>query len=186
MNEKWGWIVRYAAVIVITLVLALALGSMGLFKSTTIAGERLSAADFVEFLGFGGALAVFWLTALRASRILAEDGGRWSFVHYALVPIATLIVVAGAHSVLLLLLQPFLGTGAGNFYNWVFIIAILAAAGWLLLAVMHQSANLSNLIVRAAPRPQNEPTTELCRECGAPVQPDAQFCGHCGIELQSG
>lgn len=186
MNEKYGWFIRYAAVIVVTLVLAMALGSMDLFKSTPLVGEKLSAAHLVEFLGFGGALAVFWLTARRAAKILVDDGGRWSFIHYVLVPAATLFVIACAHGVLLLLLKPFMGDSAGTLYNWLFIIAILAASAWLLLAVMNQSTNLSNLVASAAPRSQSEPTAELCRECGAPIQPDARFCGHCGADLQLG
>ena len=80
MKERWIWLVRYAVVIVLALVLAAALGEMDLFKTTKFGKSGLNAARLVQFLGFGSALAVLWLAAQRAAALLPAGDERCSRV----------------------------------------------------------------------------------------------------------
>jgi hypothetical protein len=140
-NTDWTWAVRHVAVIVVALVLAAAIGSMELFIKTTVFGGKLSASHLVRFMGYGAALAAFWMF-----------GGRWSFLQHLILPVVTLVVVSIAYSVVLLILNPLMNAALHNIYNWVFIIAILACAGWVLMAVLGQSASLTSVLTSAAGR----------------------------------
>ena len=48
MNERWNWLVRYAVVIVVALVLAAMLGSTDLFNKTRLIAKGLSASHLVR------------------------------------------------------------------------------------------------------------------------------------------
>ncbi len=143
--EEWAWVGRYVAVIVLSLILAAALGHMDLFEKTSVGG-RLTAAHLVEFLGFGSALATVWVLARQATIVVQTQGGKWLAFQHLILPVVTLVVVALAYSVLLLLLKPFLGATAASIVNWIFILAILACAGWLFMAVLNQSAPVTELL----------------------------------------
>jgi hypothetical protein len=144
-DTGWVWAGRYVAVIVLSLILAAALGQMSLFEKTTLAG-KLNASHIVQFLGYGAALAALWMLGLRATIVLQQQGGKWAVLQHLILPLASLVVVALAYSVLLLLLKPFLGATAAGIFSWTFIIAILACAGWLVMAVLNQSAPLTALL----------------------------------------
>ena len=141
MNERWNWLVRYAVVMVVALVLGAALGAMDLFKETRLLGKGLTASHLVRALGFGAALALLWIVALRATPQLREQGPRWRFVHASLLPLATLIVAASAHAVLLLVLSPLMDRTLHQIYDWLFIAGIVGSATWLLVALFQESAN---------------------------------------------
>ncbi len=146
MYSNWMWAGRYLAVILLSVILALALGNMGLFEKTTLGG-KLNAAHLVQFLGYGAALVIFWLMGRRATQTLQQMGGKTlNFLHLVL-PVVSLIVVALAYSVLLLLFKPFMGTTVASVFNWAFIVFILACAGWLVMAVFNQSAPLTELLI---------------------------------------
>ena len=145
MKERWLWLLRYAVVIVLALVLAAALGEMELFKTTRFGKSGLNAARLVQFLGFGGALAVLWLMAQRAASLLPSGDERWNVLRSILVPLTTLIVVASGQAVLLLVLAPVINKAWQQAYNWVAIVAIIAAAAWLVAALLTGSASLSPL-----------------------------------------
>src|SRR5688572_8955936 len=145
MSERWVWVVRYAVVIVLALVLAAALGEMALFKSTRIGKTGLNAARLVQFFGYGGALFVFWLLSRRAATLLPGGDPRWDVARSILLPVATLIVVAAAHAVLLLVLGPLMSKAWLQAYNWVFIAAIILSAAWLLAALFTGSSSLRPL-----------------------------------------
>jgi len=145
MKERWMWLLRYAVVIVLALVLAAALGEMELFKATRFGKSGLNAARLVQFLGFGGALAVLWLMAQRAASLLPSGDERWSVLKSILVPLTTLIVVACGQAVLLLVLAPLMNKAWQQAYNWVAIVAIIAAAAWLVAALFTGSASLAPL-----------------------------------------
>jgi hypothetical protein len=132
MNDRWSWVVRYAVVILSALILAAAFGEMALFKTTKFGESGLNAARIVQFLGYGGALAVFWLLAQRAAALLDSHDPRWSTVKLILVPVATLIVVGFGQAVGLLLLGPVIGKAGVQIYNWMAVLGIVIAAGWLL------------------------------------------------------
>ena len=62
------------------------------------------AARIVQFLGYGGALFVFWLLAQRAAVLMPGQDQRWNVVKSILLPLATLVVIACGQAVLLLAL----------------------------------------------------------------------------------
>ena len=145
MKERWMWLVRYVVVIILALILAAALGEMELFKTTKFGKSGLNAARLVQFLGYGGALAVLWLMAQRAAALLPSGDERWNVLKSILVPLATLIVVAAGQAVLLFVLGPLMNKGRQQAYNWVAIAAIIAAAVWLVAALFTGSASLTGL-----------------------------------------
>lgn len=152
MNERWSWVVRYAIVIVVALVLAAALGEMALFKTTKFGKTGLNAARLVQFLGYGGALLVLWLLAQRAAVLLPAQDRRWNVVKSILVPLTTLIVVSAGQAVMLLLLAPIMSKAAQQIYNWVSITAIILSAAWLLVALFTGSSSLAPLVGGRAAR----------------------------------
>jgi len=145
MTERWVWLLRYVVVIVLALVLAAALGEMELFKATKLGKTGLNAARLVQFLSYGGALAVLWLMAQQAAALLPSDDQRWNVLKSILLPLATLIVVASGQAVLLLVLGPLMSKVWQQAYNWVAIGAIIAAAVWLVAALFTGSASLAPL-----------------------------------------
>jgi hypothetical protein len=149
----WAWLGRYIAVIVLSLILAAALGQMSLFEKTTLAG-KLNASHIVQFLGYGAALVAFWLLGLRATIALQKQGGKWGVLQHLILPLVSLIVVSLAYSVMLLLLKPFLGATVLNVVNWTFIAAIVACAGWLIMATLNQSAPLTKLLTGKGNEPE--------------------------------
>ena len=145
MKERWVWLLRYVVVIILALVLAAALGEMELFKATKFGKTGLNAARLVQFLSYGGALAVLWLMAQQAAALLPSDDQRWNVLKSILLPLATLIVVASGQAVLLLVLGPLMSKVWQQAYNWVAIGAIIAAAVWLVAALFTGSASLAPL-----------------------------------------
>ena len=148
MKERWVWLLRYVVVIILALVLAAALGEMELFKTTKFGKSGLNAARLVQFLSYGGALAILWLIAQRAAALLPSSDERWKVLKSILVPLATLIVVASGQAVLLLVLGPLMNKAWQQTYNWVAIAAIVAAAVWLVTALFTGSASLAPLFGR--------------------------------------
>jgi hypothetical protein len=100
----------------------------------------------VQFLGYGAALVALWLLGQRATVVLQKQGGRLGVLQHLILPLVSLVVVSLAYSVVLLLLKPFLGATVLSIMNWTFIVAILACAGWLVMAVLNQSAPLTELL----------------------------------------
>lgn len=145
MKENWNWIIRYAAVIAVALILAAALGEMELFRTTRIGHSGLNAARIVQFLGYGGALLVFWLIVQRGSDLIDGHDSRWSVLKSLLVPLASLIVVAAGQAVLLRILDPLMSSGWHEAYNWFFIAAILLCAFWLAASLFTGSPSLAFL-----------------------------------------
>jgi hypothetical protein len=152
MNERWSWIVRYAVVIAAALALGAAFGEMALFKNARLGKTGLSAAHLAQFLGYGGALAVLWLTARRAAALLPDQDSRWNVLKSTLVPLTTLIVVSAGQAVLLLLAGPLMNRSWHQVYNWVSVTAIILSAAWLLAAVLTGSSTLAPLFGGRMPR----------------------------------
>jgi len=179
MHKDWTWISRYILVIVISLVLGGLIGEFSLFKQTTLGTPKLTASALVQFLGYGGALVLLWLLGRKAAAQFRAAEGKWVFVSYILVPLVTLVVVAGAYSVLLAVLRPFLDAAPRNIYNWIFVLGITLSALWLAVALFHHSEPLLDLF-RSEGSGLPEIETAKCRSCGAPLAPAANFCHVCG------
>lgn len=142
---EWAWVGRYVAVIVVSLILAGALGHMDLFEKTHLGG-KLSAAHIVEFLGFGAALALTWLLAQRVTIVARAQGGKFQAIVHLILPVASLVVAGLAYSVVLLLIKPFLGATLMAVINWTFIVLLLACAAWLVMAVLDKAAPVTDLL----------------------------------------
>ncbi len=183
MNKYWSWAGRYFAVIALALILAAVLGSMDLFQATTVISRKLTAAHIVKFLGYGAALTVFWLLGQRAALTFRAQGGRWGFLEHLVLPAVTLIVVASAHGVLLLVLAPLMDAELRNTYNWMFIAAITGTAGWLVLALFNQSSPLTEAFTSAAQRLGSTGATRACPQCGADANGTAKYCDQCSTAL---
>lgn len=145
MSERWTWVIRYGVVIAAALALGAAFGEMALFKSARFGKTGVSAAHLVQFLGYGGALAVLWLAARRAALLLPSDDPRWNVVKSTLLPLTTLIVVSAGQAVLLLLAGPLMNKAWHQIYNWISVSAIILSAAWLLGAVLTGSSSLAPL-----------------------------------------
>lgn len=179
VHRDWAWISRYVLVIVCSLVLGGVIGEFSLFKQTTLGTPKLNASALVQFMGYGGALLLFWLLGQKAARQFRERAGRVAFLSYIIVPLVTLIVVAGAYTVLLAILRPFLDGNLKNVYNWIFVLGITVSALWLAVSLFHRSEPLVDLF-RSDEAGAVEPDTVKCPACGAPLLAGANFCHVCG------
>jgi len=182
-NKDFNWVGRFIAVILISLILAAAIGSMDLFAKTYVINGKLSAAHLVRFLGYSTALGALWMLGKRATIALQQYGGRWSFMQHLILPVVTLIVVASTNSVALLVLKPMMNASMNNIYNWVFIAAILGCAAWVVMAVLGQSASLTEVLTSEARRIGVPPKEKVCAACGASNDSTAKFCKQCAKEL---
>lgn len=167
LNTNWNWLGRYVAVIVVSLILGAALGSMPLFAKTYLISSKLSAGQVARFLGYSTALVAFWILGQQLTAVLRKQAGRWAVLHNLILPAVTLIVVSAMYSVLLLVLMPMLDATLYKIYNWTFILAIIACAIWLILAVLGQSDALTEAFIGAAS------SSTVCAACGADNPADA-------------
>ena len=152
MSDRWTWVIRYLVVLILAVLLGYALGEMQLFKGARFGKSGVNAARLVQFLGFGGALLVFWLLAQRTASLLDGRHPHWSIVKSVLLPIATLVTVICGQSVLLLILGPLMGKEGVNVFNWIAVAGIVLSAAWLLAALFTGSASLSSLFHAATRR----------------------------------
>ncbi len=155
MAKNWIWIGKYVFVIVVALILGAAIGNLALFKSATLGTPRLTAAALVQFIAYGGALALLWFLGLRLSRQLREGGGTAVNLSTIALSLMTLIVIASAYVVLMQFIRPFLAHEVKPFIDWTFIVGTLAAAVWLVWAIFTDSEALLEAIGKAASRGKN-------------------------------
>lgn len=186
MNQDWSWVGRFIAVIVVALILAAAIGSMELFTKTFVISGKLSASHLVRFLGYSTALGALWMLGQRATMVLQQRKNRWSFLQHLILPVVTLIVVSSVNSVALLVLKPMMTPALNNIYNWVFIVAILACAAWVVMAVLGQSASLTEAFTMAAEKMSGGGKTKICAACGTANEAGAKFCAQCAQALVEG
>ena len=184
LNMNWNWVGRYAAVIVVALVLAAAIGEMPLFGKTFLVSGKLNAAQVVRFLGYGTALIVFWIFGQRLTMVLRQQqGSRWAAAYNLILPIVTLIVVSALYSVILLVMKPLMDVTLQRIYDWTFILAIIACAIWLIMALLGQSDALTEALIGASRKTALSGRAVACASCGASNDAGATHCGKCGKEL---
>jgi ribosomal protein L40E len=104
-------------------------------------------------------------------------------MQHLILPVVTLIVVSSANSIALLVLKPMMNASMNNIYNWVFIVAILACAAWVVMAVLGQSASLTEVFTSAAERMQVSGKSKVCAACGTSNEASAKYCKQCAKEL---
>lgn len=183
VKQDWNWVGRFVAVIVIALILAAAIGSMDLFEKTFLIQGKLSASHLVRFLGYGTALGSLWMLAQRGTMVLQQRGGRWSFMQHLILPVATLIVVSSVNSIALLIMKPMMNATMHNIYNWIFIVAILACSVWVIMAVLGQSAPLTEAFTSTAERFGISGKSKVCGRCATHNEASNRFCRQCGNAL---
>jgi eukaryotic-like serine/threonine-protein kinase len=184
---NWNWVGRYVAVIVAALVLAAVIGEMPLFGKTFLVSGKLSAAQVVRFLGYGTALIVFWILGQRLTIFLRQQqGSRWSASQNLILPIVTFIVVSALYSVILLVMRPLMDVTLQKIYDWMFILAIIACAIWLIMALLGQSDALTEALIGASRKRGSPDQAAVCASCGASNDAGAIHCGKCGKELTVG
>ena len=137
--NKWMWIGKFLIVIAAALVLGEVLGSLELFRSTTLGTPKVTAGSLVRFFAHGGALVLMWLLGQRLAQQIRTLGGGMARLADPVLALITLIVTASAYVVLIKFSAPFLGDGVRTMLDWTFILGILAAAVWLVWALFQNS-----------------------------------------------
>ncbi|MBI3570425.1 MAG: hypothetical protein HY082_04885 [Gammaproteobacteria bacterium] len=137
--NNWIWIGKFVIVIAAALVLGEVLGSLELFRSTTLGTPKVTAGSLVRFFAHGGALVLMWLLGQRLAQQIRTLGGGMARLADPVLALITLIVTASAYVVLIKFSAPFLGEGVRTMLDWTFIIGILAAAVWLVWALFQNS-----------------------------------------------
>ena len=175
---SWIWIGRYGLVLLVAVLLGAAIGELSVFKQTTLGTPKLPASALARFLGYGGALVIFWMLGQRMAAELQRSGGGAAQASFLVLPLATLIVLSAGYDIGLALLRPFLGSVHKVVYNWLFVVGISASALWLVVALYQRSEALIDLLKLA--RAPSEPADPECRSCGAVLPDAAKFCAACG------
>ena len=183
IKQDLSWIGRFVATIFVAWILAATISSMDLFEKTYLVTGKISAAHLVRFLGYGTALAALWMLGRNATIVFKQQGGRWSFMQHLILPFVSLIVVATTNSIALLVLKPIMNASMHNVYNWIFIVAILACAVWVIMAVLGQSAPLTEAFTSTAERLGISGKSKACTRCATYNESSNRFCRQCGNEL---
>ncbi|MFZ5863117.1 MAG: hypothetical protein ACOYXR_09800 [Nitrospirota bacterium] len=132
------WIMQYGVAVALAAVFAAILGQIPLFREATIGKFR--ASNLVQFIGYGAALVTIFF---GARQIAADQSDDWKWLgpfRAIVVPVAVLVVLPLAYHVALLGLGPLLGKGGQPVYNWAFVIAIVAAAAWVIVTWVNTCA----------------------------------------------
>jgi hypothetical protein len=132
------WLMQYGVAVGLAALFAAIFGQVPLFRETTIG--KLHASNLVQFIGYGAALVTI---LIGARQIASDQSGDWTWLgpfRKMVLPACTLVALALAYHVLLLVLGPFLGKSGKPFYNWTFVIGIVAASGWVIVTWVQQCA----------------------------------------------
>ncbi len=178
MNAQSDWLARYIALIVVAVFLSATLGATDFFRTASLVDKQLTASHLIRFLGYGFALIVFWQLARRLRASIREDEGRRSVLKSALMPLATLVVVGGAHSTLMLVLDLWIDGPLFQIYNWLFVGVILACALWLVFTLFERRSPLIAMLDNAL-----ELSVGMCLSCNAPLMRHDRFCSQCGVSI---
>lgn len=134
-SKTWGWIGKYVIVIFAVLILGTVLSNLALFKSATLGSPRLTAALLVQFIAYTAALVMLWLLGWQAAEQMRASGERLAVVATIVVALVTLIITAIAYVVLSAFIDPFTAKSVKQVVDWVFILGVVAAASWFILAL---------------------------------------------------
>ena len=158
---SWKWTARYAVVLVVAVLLGAAIAELSVFKQTMLGTPKLSASAAARFLGYGGALVIFWILGLRVAQQLCRTESNGRAVGYLVLPLATLIVLSAGYDVVLAILRPFLSAAAKDVYNWMFVASITASAIWLVVALYRHAEGIVELLRWRTRRPDAPPAAPL-------------------------
>jgi hypothetical protein len=177
--NDWWWVVPYSVAVLLALVLASVLGNFPIFRHTFLPATKLSAADLVGFIGYGGALLLFWIVGKRTALHLDKSPAAVAFLRPVVMPTVMLIVLSIGYYVVLLVAGPFLGKSGQALYDWIFIVGLIAASFWLTMSWLQYSAPL----LESAAKPVTLIPQISCPRCNALLINAAKYCGECGARL---
>lgn len=132
------WMMEYGVAMILAVLCAVILGHLPLFREATMG--KLHASDFVQFIGYGGAIVLAWFGARQLAAEPPEDW-KWLMPYRVLIlPVTTLVIVGLAYDVLLYACEPFLSKSGKETYNWVFVVALIACCAWLIVTWVQKCA----------------------------------------------
>lgn len=132
------WMMEYGVAMILAVLCAVILGHLPLFREATMG--KLHASDFVQFIGYGGAIVLAWFGARQLAADPPEDW-KWLVPYRVLIlPVTTLVIVGLAYDVLLYACEPFLSKSGKETYNWVFVVALIACCAWLIVTWVRKCA----------------------------------------------
>ena len=132
------WMMEYGVAMILAVLCAVILGHLPLFREATMG--KLHASDFVQFIGYGGAIVLAWFGARHLAAEPPEDW-KWLVPYRVLIlPVTTLVIVGLAYDVLLYACEPFLSKSGKETYNWVFVVALIACCAWLIVTWVQKCA----------------------------------------------
>ena len=132
------WMMEYGVAMILAVLCAVILGHLPLFREATMG--KLHASDFVQFIGYGGAIVLAWFGARQLAAEPQEDW-KWLVPYRVLIlPVTTLVIVGLAYDVLLYACEPFLSKSGKETYNWVFVVALIACCAWLIVTWVQKCA----------------------------------------------
>lgn len=134
------WMMQYGVAVLLALMLGFVLGHIPLFKETTIG--KLRAADLVQFLGYGGALVMVWMSGRHVASDVPDEWKRLLPFRDLLIPVITLCVLSLAYGVLLLVCDPLLSKSGRQIYNWMFVAGLIGTSLWVIVTWLLKSAPL--------------------------------------------
>ncbi|MGQ0809845.1 MAG: hypothetical protein ACT4OO_01285 [Nitrospiraceae bacterium] len=135
-----AWLIQYGVAIVLAVLLGLVLGHVPLFKEATLG--KLRASDFVQFLGYGGALVMVWLCGRHLASHLPQDWKGIAPFKDVILPVTTLLVMGNGYGVVNLICEPYLEKTGKSLYNWLFVVGLVGASCWLIVSWFMKSAPL--------------------------------------------
>ena len=95
----------------------------------------VTAALLVEFISQGAALTLLWLLGWQAAQQMRAAGPRMVVVATIVVALVTLVITAVGYVVLSGFIHPFVSKGIKQAVDWIFILGVVAAASWFILAL---------------------------------------------------
>jgi hypothetical protein len=134
-DRNWGWAGKYVIVIIASLMLGLVLGNLALFKGATLGNPKLTAALLVEFIAHTAALVLLWMLGWQTAEQMRASGARMTVVATIVVALVSLVITAVGYVVLADFIDPFISRSVKQAVDWVFILGVVAAAGWFTLAL---------------------------------------------------
>lgn len=134
-----GSVTHYGVGTLLAVVLAVVLGGIPLFQNAALGPTKLTAAHLVQFVCYAGALVMLWMMGHRVTIQLPRNGKWVACLRPIIRPLATFIVVMAAYAVIPLIAGPVMDASARTAYNWFFIVGMVCAAMWLMMAWVFQS-----------------------------------------------
>ena len=147
--SNWIWIGKFVIVIAAALVLGEVLGSLELFRSTTLGTQKVTAGSLVRFIAHAGALVLLWMLGQQLTRQIRALNGGMARLADPVLALITLIITASAYVVLINFSAALLGENLRSFLDWMFIFGILAAAVWLVWALFQNSEAVMEAISKS-------------------------------------